>query len=105
MTSNISELRLVVISFGKILYTSSTPVFFHTSSSISFKSTEEMFPLVDVLVYYVSESGEIVSDDLRVRFENKAQNKVSFDSFIFSISFLFVMKIITITHQHIGTGV
>lgn len=56
-----------------------------------------MFPLVDVLVYYVSESGEIVSDDLRVRFENKAQYKVSFDSFIFSISFLFVMKIITIT--------
>lgn len=79
-TVAISELKVLVFGFGKVLHTSSVGVFFQTSSSISFETTDEMFPFVDVLVYYVSDSGAIISDDLRVTFAMEGQNSVSFFS-------------------------
>ena len=77
-TTKVKELSYQVLAGGKILE-SKHENFRETNEHIlKFKPTIYMLPKASVVVYYIAENGEIISDKIDVEFGNQLINQVSY---------------------------
>lgn len=77
-----SEFQLTTIFYivmhgSKIFQVSTEHAYYSTETEISFTITDEMKAFVDVIVYYLHESGETIYDEIRVELPVEAESYVS----------------------------
>ena len=58
------------------------------SFNFNFKSTKSMMPKSKLLVYYIRDDGEIISDHVEINFGFALQNSVSFEALSFFLSYV-----------------
>lgn len=61
---------------SKIVFSQTFDAIFNTEFEFSFPSTDEMKPTVNVVVYYVPESNQIIHDELKIDFVDKTESSV-----------------------------
>lgn len=66
-----------VLIRGLVFIHDETQPIFDSEADILFALTEEMKPSVNLIVYFVHESGEIIHDELKIEFEESDQDYVS----------------------------
>lgn len=72
------RLTMQVVNKGNIFITENFKVDGSKSFSFDIKPTLLMIPKANVIVYYITADGEIVSDSVEVKFEKELKNHVSF---------------------------
>jgi hypothetical protein len=79
-TGLMTDFFCVVFQGSKIVYEDHLVfgIFKEDVSEISFKATQDMKPLVNVVVYYIHENGEIIYDAVVIDFREESKNFVSF---------------------------
>jgi CD109 antigen len=70
-----------IIGKGKILDSKFIKVQNSRSFAFTVKPTVDMLPTANVLVYYIEDSGEIISDFITVEFGNQLKNFVRIEIF------------------------
>lgn len=61
---------------SKVVFSNTYDGIFDTQYEFSFLSTDEMKPAVNVVVYYVLESNQIIHDELKIDFDDAAKSSV-----------------------------
>lgn len=81
-TEEIRQLTYQVLGRGDVIISRTLQVANSRNFNFRFLASFAMVPKANVIVYYMREDGEIVSDQLKIEFENELQNFVScFKSF------------------------
>lgn len=61
----------------EVIETNHYPLSGSTTVEIEIKPKLSMVPKVNIIVYYITDDGEIISDEVAVEFENELKNHVS----------------------------
>lgn len=76
-TEKLSHVSYTVIGRGAILKANSVQVSNKKNAVFSFKATFQMMPKAKLVVYYVREDGNMISDHLDIEFSQELINRVS----------------------------
>lgn len=82
-TEALAQLTYQVLSQGNVVLSETVKVPNSKTFQIEFKATLAMVPNANVIVYYITSDGEIISDSLVLEFENEMKNFVSCCNFSF----------------------
>ena len=77
-THPLTMLSMLVIGKGDVIESQNFEVLNSKTYLIEFKPTFAMVPNVEVVVYYITDDGEIISDSVKIEFGNDLKNYVSF---------------------------
>lgn len=80
-THPMTRLTMQVVNKGNIFISENFEIKESKSFSFDFKPTLLMVPKCNVIVYYITQDGEIVSDSVEVPFEKELKNHVSHGKF------------------------
>lgn len=83
-TEELKNLVFIVHGRSDVLISENFEVPSSSNFNFSFKSTKEMMPKSKLLVYYIRDDGEIISDHLEINFGFALQNSVSFEAYFLS---------------------
>lgn len=78
-TEPIKNLTYTVVARGDVVLSKNVEVSSSRNINFTFPSSIAMMPSAKLLVYFIREDGEIVSDYVKIDFGFKLQNSVSFD--------------------------
>lgn len=81
-THNLKSLTAQVVRRGELIETKVSAVPNEKKIVLEIKPTLAMMPKVSVIIYYISDSGEIISDNIDIEFENELKNHVSYREMI-----------------------
>lgn len=77
-TEDLSQLTYQVVGKGDVIVSEVVKVPNTKKFQFEFTPTLAMVPKSNVIVFYIRENGEIVSDSTKIEFENELPNSVSF---------------------------
>lgn len=76
-TEKLSELTYQVVAKGDVLLSDTVSVPSEKHFQLEFQPTLPMLPKSNVVVFYITSDGEIISDSLKLEFGNELMNFVS----------------------------
>lgn len=76
-TESLSQLNYQVLGKGDVIVTEVLSVPNSKNFSFTFTPSLAMIPKANVIVFYITTDGEIISDSLKVEFGNELRNFVS----------------------------
>lgn len=77
-THDLSQLTLQIVAKGEVVVSKVVDGQNKKKHQIEFIPTLSMVPTANVIVYYITKDGEIISDSLKVEFGNELRNFVRF---------------------------
>jgi CD109 antigen len=77
-TEELTYITYEILGRGDVLVSKTLPVAKDKSISFKFLGTFAMVPKATLLVYYIREDGEMVSDRIEIKFGDELQNFVSY---------------------------
>ena len=75
-TAEMSVVHFAVFHIAKIIHQGQSLTFWRNSTEIVIESSSKMQPFVDIFVFFIHESGEMISDELRVVFKEDEMQQV-----------------------------
>lgn len=78
LSENISQFTYQVLAKGDVVVSKIIPVSNEKNFHFEFVPTSSMIPKANLVVFYISNDGEIISDSLKLDFDSQLQNFVSF---------------------------
>lgn len=97
-TEEMKNLVFFVHGRSNVLKSDNLEVQNSKSFNFSFKATKSMMPKSKLLVYYIRDDGEIISDHVEINFGFVLQNTVSFNAHF--LSFFYGQSLTLSTDQH-----
>lgn len=76
-TEKLTQLTYQVIGKGDVIVSETIPVDNQKNVQFEFTPTLAMVPTANVIVFYMTDDGEIISDSMKVEFGNELRNHVS----------------------------
>lgn len=76
-TASIDQLNYLIHSSGKLLISEHENFASNTKHVIDFKPSISMLPKSTIVIYYIAQNGEIISDKIEIEFGNQLMNHVS----------------------------
>lgn len=73
-TTELDGLHCVIFQSSNIVHNSTIDAMYYNEVEYSFETTSDMFPSINVFIYYATETGEIVSDELFIEINDDIED-------------------------------
>ena len=77
-THPLTMLSMMIMGKGDVIASETFEVPNSKKYLIEFKPTLPMLPNVKIVIYYITEDGELITDSIKIEFGNDLKNHVSF---------------------------